>query len=50
MKTMDELMNKALELFPDALVDQEDDGNIVIITNLMEDAEGNIVEFEEEDN
>lgn len=49
MKNMDELMNKALELFPEALIEQEDDGNIVIITNLREDEDGNIVEFDEED-
>lgn len=49
MKDINELMSKALKLFPDALIEEEDDGNIVIITNLMRDADGNIVEFEEEE-
>ena len=49
MKNIDELMSKALELFPDALIEEEDDGNIVVITNLRRDADGNIVEFEEEE-
>lgn len=49
MKNMEELMSKVLEIFPEAIFDEEDDGNIVIITNLREDEDGNIVEFEEEE-
>lgn len=49
IKNMEELTNAVLDIFPEALIEEEDDGNIVIITNMQEDSKGNIVEFEDKD-
>ncbi len=40
--TLDELMAKILPILPDAIFDEEIDGNIVIYTHLEEDARGNL--------
>ena len=41
-----DFMNKMLNAFPQATVEEDNEGQLVIYTNLREDESGNIVEFE----
>lgn len=43
--TLNELIGKVLELFPDAIVDEQD-GEIVIATGMTETEDGTIVPLE----
>jgi hypothetical protein len=47
--TFDELISKVLDIFPDAFVGQEYDGEIVIATRMTETADGKIVPMKEEE-
>lgn len=44
--TFDDLMRKILDVIPDATLDEDNEGQIVIYTGLEEDAQGNIRQFE----
>ena len=49
MKTFDELYQAILAILPDAQFDEDNDGQIIVYTNLREtDEEGNLQEFESE--
>lgn len=49
MITLNDLMHKALELFPDAIIEEDQDGQIVINTGLTIDENFRLVPMEEED-
>ena len=44
--TFDDLMRRVLAIIPDATLDEDNEGQIVIYTGLEEDARGNIRQFE----
>ena len=44
--TFDDLMRRVLAVIPDATLDEDNEGQIVIYTGLEEDARGNIRQFE----
>lgn len=48
MKTVDELVNKMLELFPDGIVEEDDNGELIIYTAMKADESDNLVEMDEE--
>lgn len=48
MKTVNDLISKMLEIFPDAIVEEDDDYQIVVYTGLMADEKDNLVPVPEE--
>ncbi len=49
MKTLDALMEAILEILPDAVFDEESNGEIIIATGLTENSKGRLVPVPEED-
>ncbi len=49
MKTLDDLMRVILDIIPDAVFDEESNGEIIISTGFMENRKGNLVRVPEED-
>jgi hypothetical protein len=50
MMTLEDLEEALEELFPNGFeIDTDSEGQIIIYTNLMEDEDGELVEFEEPD-
>lgn len=49
MKTVNDLVSKMLEIFPDAVVEEDTDYQIVVYTGLMADKKDNLVPMPEED-
>lgn len=45
MKTLNELISKALDIFPFAIVDEDSNGEIIISTGLKTDENDNLVQF-----
>lgn len=45
--TFDDLMRKVLDIFPNATLDEDNYGQIVIYTDLMETKDGEVVPFTE---
>ena len=46
MKTTNELLKAVLAILPRATIDEDLEGQIIIYTDVMEDAEGNLRTFE----
>lgn len=49
MKTVNELISKMLEIFPDAVIEEDADYQIVVYTGLMADKKDNLVPMPEEE-
>ena len=50
MMTLEDLEEALEELFPNGFeIDTDSEGQVIIYTNLMEDEDGELVEFEEPD-
>ncbi len=47
--TFDEFMHKMQEAFPGATVDEDNYGQLIIYTDLMTDADDNVIPFVEQD-
>lgn len=43
--TFDEMVGQILQVLPNAVLDQDNDGQVVIYTGVREDADGNIHKF-----
>lgn len=48
MKTFNELLTQVLSIIPNASVGEDNDGQLVIYTNLTEDEDGNLSEMSDE--
>lgn len=47
MKTFNDLIDKMLEIFPDSIIEEDGDGQIVITTGLTTDDNDNLIPMEE---
>ena len=47
MKNFNDLIDKMLEIFPDAIIEEDGDGQIVITTGLTTDENDNLISMEE---
>ena len=47
--TFDDFMRKMLDAFPNAQAGEDNDGQLIIYTDLMEDANGNVVSYIDSD-
>lgn len=45
---MDELMQKVLEILPNAVFEEEIDGEVTISTRMTQDSKGDLVDIEED--
>lgn len=48
MKTFNELLTQVLSIIPNASVGEDNDGQLIIYTNLTEDEDGNLSEMSDE--